>query len=183
VVAALVAGLLVAGCSGGDEPPEEPLDPGSSPGAVYTGEPLPERVPEMPAEARKHTLAGAEAMMGHYFDAYEYAFLTSDARPLKPLVAGDCSFCTDVLADFDFNSKHGYKGEGGRISTSGTKAQWFKRDSSALVSTTVHQDESRMLSRDGAVALRSPAKETAMDLQLEWVAESSAWRVVSVVPR
>jgi hypothetical protein len=180
VVAALVAGLLVAGCSGGDEPVEEPLDPGSSPGAIYTGEPLPKPTPVMPAEAREHTLEGAEATMRYYLDMYGYAFAVSDSSGLKPLADKRCRLCTTAISWVDDNRKNGTRNERGTFSVRGAEAGWITRDTVATVTAQVHQAAAQLVSRDGTVLDSSPDDDVIMTFTLEWGSSPSGWRVIDV---
>lgn len=93
---ALLLCCSLAGC--GDDEPKPKFEPrtettsSTPPPATETSAPgLVE--PEMPALAKKHTTAGAEAFTVYYWDVVEYAFTTGDDTGLKELEDPRCDVC------------------------------------------------------------------------------------------
>ncbi|WP_312180502.1 DUF6318 family protein, partial [Arthrobacter sp.] len=116
-----VAGVLVlAGCSGADDPgadaaespsasssPSQSEPPSPSPSAVYkpaSAEGPAENVPlpVMPEEAKVESKDGLIAFARYWYDLANYGYETGDVEPLKAVSGPDCTDCTrylDVVAD------------------------------------------------------------------------------------
>ncbi|GAB3197250.1 hypothetical protein GCM10027062_08580 [Nocardioides hungaricus] len=78
---ALTLTLGLAGCSGDPEPrvaPPSPTAPSTTRASVQTP-------PEMPAAAKGTDAAAAEAFVRFYWEMVNYAQLTGDVEPLRPL--------------------------------------------------------------------------------------------------
>lgn len=100
--------LALAGCSSSD------ADPGRTPVATPTAVPSspttsgtassprssgasPSAVPSIPAAARAHTTAGAEAFARHYLAQVNRAWTIPDASLLNNLALSTCKSCTNYL--------------------------------------------------------------------------------------
>lgn len=92
----VVATLLVAGGCSADDPqpkvaPSEPASASTSPSPTGPVEPT------MPAAAKKHTAAGAEAFVEFYWEMVNYAQLTGDLSGLVRLSDPNCGACAGGL--------------------------------------------------------------------------------------
>jgi hypothetical protein len=100
----LAASMLLAGCSGGGaragtSPPSTTGSPPTT-AAVSTAAPTtaaPETDPNMPAAARAHTPAGAEAFVRYFFERLNVAWTTPRAGILFPL----CQVSSQSCAAFE----------------------------------------------------------------------------------
>lgn len=105
--------LLVAGCS--DEEPEPVMpttsSPTTSPSSTPTVDPL-----AIPAEAKKPTKAGAEALIRHFWDMVNHLVETGDAGPVRKLYGRDCDFCEGGVAFYESVLQQGHTIEGGKES-------------------------------------------------------------------
>lgn len=96
VVALVLIGAMLAGCSGGEA--DEPADPlssstPSSSDATPADDPSSD-VPELPDVAQENTLAGAEAFIRHYIELLNYASHTGDTDALEAVSDQDCAGCS-----------------------------------------------------------------------------------------
>ncbi|WP_090860343.1 DUF6318 family protein [Nocardioides lianchengensis] len=95
--AALAVGLvLLAGCSGDDDP-EPKISPTDSSSVASTPTPSPTPSgpvePTMPAEAEGEDAAAAEAFVRHFWAMVNYAQTTGDVQALEGLALGSCQTC------------------------------------------------------------------------------------------
>ena len=126
VAAALcVAGLVVAGCSGGgDAAPSgttpmtaSPSDPSGS-GQPTTSAPGPTPWPEptRPAAMERDDIEGAKAAAEYFLALYPYVYATGDLEEWREMSHPECAFCSAVADDVsELHSSGGY-GVGGEIS-------------------------------------------------------------------
>ena len=131
IPAALVAALvLLAGCSGDDEPRPR-IAPTDSSSVASTTAPPPTPTgpvePTLPAEAAGEDAAAAEAFVRHYWAMADYAQATGDVVAFRRLGAPSCGACT-AAADF----VQGVYAKGGEIS--GGETQISRIDSTRLES-------------------------------------------------
>ncbi len=98
-VMGMLGAVALAGCdSGGDDPVVSPTPTASStsasPSASSSPSPTPSSTgPDIPAAARAHTPAGAEAFLRFYFDQINVAYMKPQPRLLSSLSTPDCEFC------------------------------------------------------------------------------------------
>lgn len=98
---ALLLCCSLAGC--GDDEPKPRFEPrtettsSTPPPTTQTSEPGPVE-PEMPALAKKHTTAGAEAFVEFYWEVAEFAQLTGRTAGLKVLADSRCDTCSETAA-------------------------------------------------------------------------------------
>lgn len=94
--------LLLAGCTGGDEPAPSATASPQSPSSAPTSSASPSPVetvalPVMPEEAMVESDAGASAFVRHWFALVNYGYRTGDTEPLEVLSAEGCSACFDYV--------------------------------------------------------------------------------------
>ena len=78
---------ILAAPSGGPSPSAAVTSP--SPGQAVAA-------PDLPAEAREQTAAGAIAFVRHYFAVVDYAYATGDTAPLANISDPDCRPCAGI---------------------------------------------------------------------------------------
>ncbi len=106
-LAAVALLLAVPACSNGDQPSPFPTSTGhagTAPPRTVTGGPAgspstgagtPASWPELPAVARAHTPAGAEAFARYYFVAVNYAWTRPDPTIIAALASPACKSCAN----------------------------------------------------------------------------------------
>lgn len=114
VVAACVSLALLSGCEGSPKPSPPPASQdalttttatptpdgdeveATTEAAPTTEAPADAGPPEMPAEAKEQTEAGAEAFALHYIDYLDWAYRYGDPAELSSLSLRDCKSCANL---------------------------------------------------------------------------------------
>jgi hypothetical protein len=129
-IAALVLGLVIAGCQSNPEPP--PLDRTSASSSLTPSPSPTDSPPPLPHAARGTSEASAKAFVRHWIDALNYAGPSADVRQLRELSAPDCTAC-EAIGDFIAQ----VQSDGGVIRGAGWKVLSLEVVSSAPDSTVV----------------------------------------------
>lgn len=108
VATAVGWGVLVSGCSGSDVvvEPSAAVTPtaigsststasGTSSSPTSSSSTSPTKTPSLPAAARVHSSAGAEAFVRHYLAQVNRAWMTPDAAVLQGLASSSCKTCAN----------------------------------------------------------------------------------------
>lgn len=118
----LVASLLLAGCGGADKPgASSPSTANSAPRTTAapsttasspTATASPKTDPNIPAAARAHTIAGAEAFVRYFFERLNIAWTRPRAGILSPLCQTTAIACTQFERDANrlAQERHHYNG-------------------------------------------------------------------------
>jgi hypothetical protein len=97
--AALVAALLLGGCTGGDPEPSpgpevsESGEPTASPSASPTETQAPVAAPEPPADLQRTDEIGAAAAAQYFLSLYSYTMQTGDVAAWDAMSLETCGFC------------------------------------------------------------------------------------------
>lgn len=59
------------------------------------------KTPELSDAVKDESEAGAIAAVDYYIDAYEYAYLTSDAESMQEIISEECDVCWQLMDVFD----------------------------------------------------------------------------------
>lgn len=172
--------LLVAGCSDGDPSPRDPSSTWSPTGTMETPtSAAPDPVePELPAEAKEASEAGARAFIGYYWELINYAQVTGDVKALKAVSARTCDVCTGLASDLRDLYRSGGHLEGGANTVSIAEAATLTtKDKAAygfrLELDIAHEPQS-IVQGDGNREERA-AGVNRFTAYLLWV-NNSAWR-------
>jgi len=142
VVTGLGSGVL-GGCSGGDpEPRIAPSSPMSASASKPSSASGPVE-PTMPAAARQHTAAGAEAFVRFYWEMADYAQATGDTSGLKPLAERQCGACTGGVAFVESVYRKGGHIHGGETSVERAVATKMRSGQAVLYRVVVRVDSDR----------------------------------------
>ena len=120
----VAVGLVVAGCTGGDEPEPSPtVEETVHPTPTETPEPTPTEAgpakPERPAAMDRTDGAGAAAAAEYFLSLYGYVLATGDTTEWDAMTwAETCEFCTNVHADAAEIAAAGDAYEGAEITVS-----------------------------------------------------------------
>jgi hypothetical protein len=122
VVVPLAASMLLAGCGGAEKPDASPpstASPSPTTTAALTTPPVaptatvtPTTDPNIPAAARAHTTAGAEAFVRYYFERLNVAWTGPHAGILSPLCQASAIACTGFERDATRLAKEGHRYDG-----------------------------------------------------------------------
>ncbi|MEI5673056.1 MULTISPECIES: DUF6318 family protein [unclassified Nocardioides] len=139
--AALAVGLvLLAGCSGDDDP-EPKISPTDSSSVASTPTPSPTPSgpvePTLPAEAEGEDAAAAEAFVRFYWEMVNYAEATGEVEGLAALALQTCVACEGGSADIKRIYEAGGSVSGGEIKVRGTKSAPFESGPSRGFAVTV----------------------------------------------
>jgi len=125
----LAASMLLAGCSGGagagassSPGTGSPPTPTAAPATTATATAAPKTDPNIPAVARAHTLAGAEAFVRYYFEQLNVALATPKAGLVSALSVPTCKTCTayeGIAVDLASKGQH-YRGDAIAVKTVGS---------------------------------------------------------------
>lgn len=115
VVATGLGSSVLVGCSAADpEPRVAPSSPASTSASVSPSPSASGPVePTMPAAAKRHTAAGAEAFVRFYWEMVNYAQSSGDVSGLTQLSGPRCSACSASLRGLRRQLAHGAHIEGG----------------------------------------------------------------------
>ncbi len=88
--------FALASCSGDPHKPP-PYTPSPTPTASTSPTPTGPVAPTLPAAAKKHTRAGAEAYVRYYVDVLNFASLNGQPAALARVTPEDCVGCQNIL--------------------------------------------------------------------------------------
>lgn len=116
----VVPTLSLAGCS---DDPVPKVAPHESPSVVSESpSPTGPTEPTMPAVAKKHTAAGAEAFVKFYWEMVNYAQASGDLQGLRSLGDENCGACSGGLRFLDRIYEAGGHVRGGKVTVVDVRA-------------------------------------------------------------
>lgn len=170
--------LLVAGCS--DEEPEPIMPTTSSPTTAPSSTPTVDPL-AIPAEAKKATKAGAEALVRHFFAMNDYFLETGDADPVRKLYRPTCIYCEAPVQIFEFGQKKGHTYSGSEVILS-LKAFLLGKDIADQSAVAfVSSRQTAIVERDGGgkvVSRIRPVRERKKEYYL--IFENGMWVITNV---
>ncbi len=116
--AGLLGPLLVLGGCSGEDPQPKIAPPESSAPTSASATPSGPVEPTMPAAAKQHNAAGAEAFVAYYWELVNYAQATGELAKLKSLGSGACQACAGGVAGLRTVFANGGTIQGGDASLS-----------------------------------------------------------------
>lgn len=191
--------LTIAGCTdaGQPSPPPEPVDSISDPNATSappppdtetetatetaetTASPTTEAggPPELPAEAKEQTEAGAEAFVAHYFDLLNYGTMTPDADALVNTGTPQCQTCLAFQDSLDTLVENGWRSDGPSVDLLSASAT--QTDTEFSVTSTIAQINPAVLTSGGEVETTADQpSDVSFTFRLAWT--EAGWRVQEV---
>ena len=194
-VVGLVTAALLGGCDGGEGSSASSSSSSSSSAGVSgsaTSSSVPSSTsstsssssatayvpvkPQFPAEAKKHTDAGAVAFVKYYWAAVDYAWTKPDADILSPLSLSICKVCN---AFYDMASASVDKGEfssGPALSVDDVAFVSATPDS-AYLAATITQLASNTISSTGEVLYTNERKELHEAVEVAWL---DGWKIRAI---
>jgi len=169
--ALLAVSILLAACGGDAKPePSSSSTTASSP-TITTPAPTasasPTADPNIPAAARAHTPAGAEAFVRYFYAQLNRSWMTADPALLPPLSEPGCKTCaafTATAASFRSKSQH-YKGEIFSITSIGALGSGPKGQEVLVIG---RQEPGAVVDQSGTVIERSAAQAGKFIISLRW---------------
>lgn len=167
-----VLGLLLVGCSGGEEPAPLPVPTAASPSPSSFAV-------EVPLEAREDSRAGAAAFARYFYETIRSSFVSGDTSELSRISETSCEACSAIVKTLNKEFSAGNRYTGGGITDFTAIASPAE---AGVVGVAV-----RFSSRGYEVTkpgLTSPsalpgAKDATLELQV--VYRPSGWRVSEIV--
>ena len=179
----LIATLGLAGCTGGgDDPPPSsttasggPTRSSPSSGSTTTASSPPTATVAIPAAARAHTEAGAEAFVKFFVEQSNIAWTLPKAGLLPPLSDPGCIACKGLegTASELAAKKQRYVSE--PITQIRTNAVGGGADGQQMVRLNAKQNKVKVVDSAGAEVRTDPAMDIARTVLLTWGNEQ--WRV------
>lgn len=182
--ALFAASILLVGCGGGAKPD---ASSSTSPRATPTtttpapttsaAAPTATADPNIPAAARAHTPAGAEAFTKYFFAQLNRSWATADPSLLPPLSEPACKTCgafTSSAASFRSKNQH-YQGEIFNVISVGALGEGLKGQEVLVVGK---QEPGAILDQAGTVIERSVAQAGKFVISLRWT--GSGWTAVEL---
>ena len=183
-VAILAASILLSACGGGAKP-----DPSSSTASPTTSTSAPTASvspttasptidPSIPAAARAHTPAGAEAFVRYFYQQVNAAWTTPSAGIIAALSSPGCKSCSELEATAAklTQEKQHYDGPPVTIVSAGGLADVSPGHAQVLV--TFIQEHRNVVDASGHVALTDQRKTGKFVATLGW--STQGWSVVAV---
>lgn len=149
-------------------------DPTASP--TGTAMPLPT---DLPAAAREHSAAGAEAFVRFFFAQVNRAWTRPEAGLLSPLclsTSKGCAALEETAADL-VRKRQRYDGDPGTLMTVVAMGSGAPPEISVDVRGT--QESRNVIDAEGSVVLSDPRKPTHFQIDLRWLPDG--WRVVETL--
>lgn len=187
VVAMVLGGALVAGCSDrGDPPPATSSSSGSvssttsspsssSPSPSRTSSPSSSATVAVPPAATKKTPEGAEAFAKFYTEQLDSAAATSRTATLKGLSMKSCSTCQEFIRLLDDRASRSEHGERTSFKLGAIQMDSGSPANEPVVNVLVTDAGSKIVNGAGTVVETSTAAKLDFRYTLKWV--GSAWRV------
>lgn len=184
--AALVAGALLVGCTGADDPPDTSPTTGTSStssgttGATSTTPRTPTTAAVVvPPEATKHTEEGAKAFARYYTQQMDEATLAADSGTLRALSAPTCKGCQVSIRIADQlkakNQRHAaltFKLAGDRLTPNSTAT-------TKVVDVLVVDSGSTTIDSTGNVVSKSAPANLTFRQSVEW--RNDGWLLIESV--
>lgn len=178
----LLAGVLVAGCTGEATPAEPVLTTTSSPSVSASPTasvvlPVQQVLPLMPTEASAPSTEGAAAAAGHVMRLYTYARNTADVSAWRELSDPACGFCSAVEQMVASVETNGRTLRGAGVEVHSSEATEIQPGVTYSVSLDVTESESIEYDAGEEAVARNPATRSRLYVLLEW---SQGWRVLEI---
>lgn len=183
----LAASMLLAGCGGDSKPNASRSSPASSSPtttaapSTTSGSPTstasPTTDPNIPAAARAHTPAGAEAFTKYFFAQLNRSWSTADPSLLPPLSEPGCKTCgafTSSAASFRSKTQH-YKGEVFSVTSIGALGKGLKGEEVLVVG---EQEPGAIVDQAGTVITASVRQAGKFLISLAWTGRG--WKAVEL---
>lgn len=180
----LGAPMVLAGCGGDTRPlaSSSSSTRSSSTGATSTSSPSPTTAvaavdPNIPAAARAHTNAGAEAFAKYFFTQLNRSWATADPSLLPPLSDPGCKTCgafTSSAASFRSKHQH-YRGEVFSATHVGALGEGVKGQEVLVVG---RQDAGAIVDQAGKVIKTSVRQAGKFVVSLSWTGRG--WNAVEL---
>jgi hypothetical protein len=133
--------------------------------------------PNIPAAARAHTPAGAEAFVGYFFKQLNRSWSTADPTLLPLLSKPVCKTCgayAASAASFRSKNQH-YRGEAMSVSLIAAQGKGLKGEEVLVVA---EQKPGALVDAKGKVIETSPGQTGKLIVSLAWT--GSLWTTVAV---
>jgi Family of unknown function (DUF6318) len=180
LMALAILGALTACTSGAAGGPSSSASSTRSPSStpLTSGTAIP--TPQLPASARGHDAASAQAFVRYWFDIVNYTFESRDTRLFRSLSTASCQFCADFASRVDQARIEGKTYRGGRFSPTVVVAPRPDSDGKVVVDSRASVQPGQVLSRDGVVLESSPGgSDYAVTVRLQ--PQTRGWIVSGVV--
>jgi Family of unknown function (DUF6318) len=183
-VAILAASILLSACGGGAKPgpsssTSSPTTTTSAPTASVTPTTAgPTIDPNIPAAARAHTPAGAEAFVRYFYQQVNAAWTTPSAGLISALSSRVCKSCSELetTANQLLQKKQHYDGPPVTVVSVGGLADLSPSQAQILV--TFIQEHRNVVDASGHVELTDERKTGKFVATLGW--STQAWSVLAV---
>ncbi|WP_141788827.1 DUF6318 family protein [Oryzihumus leptocrescens] len=174
----LSALVLTTGCGGQAKPEASSSRPVPTAGTMTTASspatsPTPAIDPDMPAAARAHTPAGAEAFARYFFAQFNASLQQAKPDLLGGLASDACKSCQafiDTAVEYRTNGQH-YSGEPFTVATVGAIDQQGNDETRVLVSGVQHPGA--VVDASGKIVQQTKYQKGQFSVHLKWI--NGAW--------
>ena len=185
----LAASIFLAGCSGGAQAGTSPPNTTGSPPATTTAAPTttsaspttapaPTTDPNIPAAARAHTAAGAEAFVHYFLERLNVAWTTPRAGILSPLCQASSKACAGYEESAAELTKEGHRFDGNPVTVKSVRALSAMNPDKSDVLATVVQEPVREIDGAGKTHVTEVRENMRVDFELLYT--DQAWSVMSI---
>jgi len=183
LAAPLAASMLLTGCGGESKPDASPSStaassPTTTAPPTTSASPTPTTKattdPDIPAAARVHTPAGAEAFVRYFFSQLNRSWSTADPSLLSPLSAPGCKTCaafTASAAEFASKNQH-YKGAVFSVTSIAALGQGPRGQEVLVIGK---QEPGAIVNSAGSVVKASVAQSGKFVVSLKWT--GNGWSI------
>ena len=181
VVGAAVGGVVLAGCSSGEQ--ASGTLPSATAVSASPSNSLPPLGPAdfpVPLQSRARTSDGASSFAAYYIDLTNKLLPSLDSRPLRDL-SRDCSVCNQLADGYDADKLAGYKYIGGEIKIRSAGPPVIVGDMAQIAFILDQAAVTVVDSGGSSVADRtSDAYSLTGGMSLTWSPENTTWLATSL---
>ena len=179
----LAASMVLAGCSGGaDADAAASRTTGSPPTTTTSAAPTtavaPKTDPNIPAAARAHTTAGAEAFVRYFFERLNVAWTVPEAGILSPLCQASSKSCAASEATAARLTKEGHRYSDDPVTVQFIGTLDATNPDKYEVLANVAQERRSEIDEDGKTYVTDKRKNLRLDFELLYT--DKAWSVISI---
>jgi Family of unknown function (DUF6318) len=182
---AVIAMLLLGACGDSSNDRPSTLPPRTSVATTAPSESAPalSRIPpEPPPAARKYSITGAAAFIGHYVDTLNYAYETGDTKALERISVPRCQSCRNNRAVIEGTYKNGATFRGGHIRLIAAEPTSADVKENLVVAAAWSSTHREQVASDGAVVGSYPASPQSLgEFTLQW--NGTTWLVSEISGR
>ena len=177
----LVASILLTACAGATKPNTSTItvsSPASTTSTSATPTVSPAVDPKIPAAARAHTIAGAEAFVRYYIDQWNVAWAAPRAGILSPLCQASSKACAANEQTATRLAKEGHRYDGNPVTIKFIGVLDATKHDQYQVLANLVQEHRNEIDKSGKIYLTDKREDFRVNVEL--IYRAHAWSVATM---